>query len=86
MKRVYVIRNKEGLHARPATMLVHKANEFQSKITITHEGVSTDLKSIMSVLSLGVNQGALIEIEAEGVDEVPAIREITQLINKLSTK
>ena len=44
MVRDFLITNEQGIHARPATALVQKANEFQSDITITYNGMTTDLK------------------------------------------
>jgi phosphocarrier protein len=84
MKKTFVIRNDEGIHARPATLLVRKANQYTSDISITFNGFTTDLKSIMSVLSLGIEKGSLITIEAVGDDEVDAIKGITELMNHIA--
>ncbi|MFW6319858.1 MAG: HPr family phosphocarrier protein [Bacillota bacterium] len=81
MRKDFVIANDQGVHARPATTLVKKANEFNSKITLHHENKSVDLKSIMGVLSLGIHRGSLITIEAEGEDAQAALRALTDLIN-----
>ncbi len=86
MKKEFVISNEQGLHARPATTLVSKANQYKSKITITHDGETADLKSIMGVLSLGVNPGALVEIVIEGDDETEAMEAITQHIRELNVQ
>lgn len=84
MKKTFVIRNDEGLHARPATLLVKKANHYDSEIKITYDNFTTDLKSIMSVLSMGIKKGSLIEIEALGDDEVDAIKGLTEIMNHIS--
>lgn len=86
MRKEFVITNDQGVHARPATLLVAKANEFKSKITLTYEGNSVDLKSIMGVLSLGINRGSLVSIEAKGDDEVEAIKAIDRLITEFNLK
>ena len=86
MRKEFVITNQQGIHARPATLVVAKANEFKSKITLTYEGASVDLKSIMGVLSLGINRGSLITIETKGEDEVEAMKALDRLITELNIK
>jgi len=86
MRKEYVLSNDEGLHARPATTLVSKANQFKSDITITYEDTTVDLKSIMGVLSLGAERGSLVVVEAKGSDETEAIKAITEHIHQLNLK
>lgn len=75
-KQSFVVTNDTGLHARPATMVVNKAGQFQSEIQITYKEKSVNLKSIMGVMSLGVAKGAEITISADGNDEDKAIQGI----------
>lgn len=86
MVREFIISNSQGIHARPATALVQKANEFKSEISITFEGRTADLKSIMGVLSLGVTHGSMISIRIEGIDEVEAFKEVSYFITQLNLK
>ncbi|MFW5914078.1 MAG: HPr family phosphocarrier protein [Bacillota bacterium] len=86
MRKEFVISNQEGLHARPATTLVSKANQFKSDITITYEDTTVDLKSIMGVLSLGAERGSLVVIEAKGDDEIKAMEAITEHIRQMNLK
>ncbi len=86
MRKEFVISNEQGLHARPATTLVSKANQFNADIRLLHEGETVDLKSIMGVLSLGINRGALVEIIIEGEDEIEAMDAITKHIRELNIK
>ncbi len=86
MRKEFVITNQEGLHARPATALVKKANEFDCDIKITHDGDTADLKSIMGVLSLGVHKGSLIVVETKGKDEVEAMETIAAHISEMKMK
>ncbi|WP_342252666.1 phosphocarrier protein HPr [Spiroplasma endosymbiont of Amphibalanus improvisus] len=74
-----------GLHARPAAMIVQTASKFNSEIKILFGKKEGNLKSIMSVMSLGVSKDAEIEIQAEGKDEEDAVKEIenTLKINKI---
>lgn len=74
------ILHPEGLHARPASKFVDTAQEFQSEITVSFSGERVNAKSILNVLSLGVEQGDEISIRAEGSDSEAAIGALTELI------
>lgn len=69
----YVLTDKEGIHARPAGMLVKKANEFESKIMIGKGEKSADAKRIFGVMGLGAKCGEEIFLTAEGGDEEQAM-------------
>ncbi|MFT8704382.1 HPr family phosphocarrier protein [Bifidobacterium aquikefiricola] len=64
----FEIRDPNGIHARPAGLLVQKAQEYQSNITIVFNGASVDAKRIFSVLSMGASQGDTIRIVIDGND------------------
>jgi multiphosphoryl transfer protein len=68
-----VIRNKTGLHARPATHFVDLARQFQADIRVRHGQETADGKSMMSLLQLGVERGAAIRISAQGADAGEAL-------------
>ncbi|MDR2570019.1 MAG: HPr family phosphocarrier protein [Oscillospiraceae bacterium] len=70
-----------GLHARPATFLIQKANEYRSSIWIEKDERRVNAKSLLGVLSLGVAQGTTINIMADGSDEVTAVDTLCDLIN-----
>jgi len=80
IEKKYVIAGSEGLHARPASLLVGTVNSFTSDITLEHEGNKVNLKSILGVMSLGVPSGAIIKIVADGVDEADAIAKVDELM------
>lgn len=84
MEKSFVISNDQGIHARPATVLVQRANQFKSDMTITLDTVSTDLKSIMGVLSLGITRGSTIHISINGSDEVEAMESIAKVIQTIN--
>ena len=86
MKKDFVIKNEEGIHARPATIIVKTANSYKSDINLTFNGVTVDMKSIMGVLSLGVTKGSLITVEVKGVDEIEAMRAIERQIFEFDLK
>lgn len=71
-----------GVHARPATMLVNKAGQYESEIELLYNEKTVNLKSIMGVMSLGIPQGAEIKITATGSDEEEAIQGVEEIINE----
>ena len=76
-----VIRNQVGLHARPATFFIQKANEFRSTIWVEREERRVNAKSMLGVLSLGIVGGTSIRIIADGSDEESAVSGLVELIN-----
>ncbi len=75
-----IIQNQVGLHARPATFFIQKANEFRSNIWVEKEERKVSAKSLLGVLSLGITKGTSIKIVAEGSDETDAVNALAQLI------
>lgn len=76
-----VINNQVGLHARPATFFIQKANEFKSSIWIEKDERRVNAKSLLGVLSLGIVKGTAINIIADGSDENEAIKTLSELID-----
>lgn len=70
-----------GLHARPATFFIQKANEFKSSIWIEKDERRVNAKSLLGVLSLGIVKGTTVTLVADGADEQEAIDTLTALIN-----
>ena len=79
-KRDFHVIAETGIHARPATLLVQTASKFSSDLNLEYKGKSVNLKSIMGVMSLGIQQGAEITISAEGDDAEAAIAALTETI------
>ncbi len=75
------INNQVGLHARPATFFIQKANEFKSSIWVEKEERRVNAKSLLGVLSLGIVKGTAITIIADGADEEEAITTLSELID-----
>ena len=75
-----VINNQVGLHARPATFFIQKANEFKSSIWIEKDERRVNAKSLLGVLSLGILGGTEITIIADGVDEEAAVEALVKLV------
>lgn len=78
----YVITDAEGIHARPAGLLVKLASGFSSVLTMENEGRSADVKRIFGIMGLGVKQGQEVKITALGPDEALAIEEIEKFFRK----
>ena len=74
------VQNQVGLHARPATFFIQKANEFKSSIWVEKEDRKVNAKSLLGVLSLGITKGTTINIVADGVDEEKAAVTLVNLI------
>ena len=82
ISRGVTIRNSVGLHARPATFFVQKANSFKSSIWVEKEDCRVNAKSLLGVLSLGVSKGTTITLIADGADEADAIDGLISLVNE----
>ncbi len=74
------VQNKVGLHARPATFFIQKANEYKSSIWVEKEERRINAKSLLGVLSLGSVGGAEIKIIADGADEEDAVNGLVDLV------
>ena len=81
MEATLTILNNEGLHARPAAILVKKASSFSGNIQIKTDGKEANAKSLMSVMSLGLKKDAQMTIVADGDQASEAIEQITELVN-----
>ena len=75
-----VVRHKVGLHARPAAMFVSTAKQFKSDILVGKGDMEVNAKSILSILTLAVNQGTVITVKANGEDEEKAVKVLQQLV------
>jgi phosphocarrier protein HPr len=78
--RVIVVRNKQGLHARPATMFVKLAQQFNASIVLIRENHRVEARSIMDLLTLGAGPGTELVLEADGDDAHEAVEALAQLV------
>ncbi len=78
--QTFTIRNRLGLHARAAALLVKTANRFISEVTIEKDGLEVNGKSIMGILMLAASKGTKITLKVEGRDSVQAIQTLGKLI------
>ena len=81
VKKKLQVKNKQGLHARPAATFVQVANRFDSRITVRRDEEEVNGKSIMGILMLGAEKGSHIVIEADGEDAQDALTELEKIIN-----
>ena len=75
------IQNSVGLHARPATFFVQKANSYKCSIWVEKEDCRVNAKSLLGVLSLGITRGTKITLIADGEDEAVAVAGLAELVD-----
>ena len=76
-----VVNNQVGLHARPATFFIQKANEFKSSIWVERDVRRVNAKCLLGGLSLGIVKGTSINLIADGPDEKEAVEALIELIS-----
>ena len=82
IRKEIIVKNKLGLHARPASMFVKSANKFNSRVSVEKAGDIVDGKSIISILTLAIEFGNRIYLEAEGEDAEEAMNELEKIIGE----
>ena len=80
VERQATVKNKMGIHARPAALLVQAASKFASDITLIRDGLEVNGKSIMGVMMLAAEKGARVTVRTEGEDEVDAVEKIAEMV------
>ena len=81
ISRDVIITNTVGLHARPATFFIQKANSYRSSIWVEREDRRVNAKSLLGVLSMGIVKGTTITLIADGADEEEALEGLAVLVN-----
>jgi phosphocarrier protein len=81
IKKRIKIQNSQGLHARPASMFVRIANQFESDVTVRKDGEEkVNGKSIMGLLTLAASQGSVLEVEVSGADALEAMKALEDFL------
>jgi len=80
--RELVVRNKLGIHARPAAMFVKTANRFECDVFVEKDGEKVNGKSIMGLMMLAAGPGSTLTVHAQGHDASQALAEIETLIKR----
>ena len=78
----YTIQDAQGIHARPAGLLIKKLKEFSAVPTLTKDGKSAEAKKLMALMGLGVKCGDPIEVQITGEDEDKACEELKEFFEK----
>ncbi len=79
-EKIFSVILEAGVHARPATILVNTASQYESEITLTYNGKSVNMKSIMGLMSLGIPEGANFTISVNGTDADAALTKLTDVM------
>ncbi|MBR5768234.1 MAG: HPr family phosphocarrier protein [Clostridia bacterium] len=80
VSRVITVKNNVGLHARPATFFIQKANSYKASIWVEKEDRRVNAKSLLGVLSLGIVRDTSVTIIADGADEEDAVNGLAELV------
>ena len=78
----FVVTDPQGIHARPAGLLVKEAKKFESNISVFKGARKGDLKKIFTVMALGVKQGESIKVQVEGADEEQAASAVAAFLKE----
>lgn len=81
VSRNITIRNSVGLHARPATFFIQKANSYKSSLWVEKDDCRVNAKSLLGVLSLGIVKGMTVTLIADGSDEEEAVKGLVDLVD-----
>lgn len=82
IEKEIIIKNEQGLHARPAAMFVQIASKYNSEITVRKGDEKINGKSIMGILTLGAQQNSSIIVEADGEDAESVLADLEALLSK----
>ena len=80
IKRNLIIKNRTGLHARPAATFVEIADRYEADVELTFQEVTVNAKSIIGVLSLGIGKGDQVNLKIDGPDEKEAMAALVEII------
>lgn len=80
MEKSFRIIVSEGIHARPATLLVSSVTSFKADVQLIYKDKSVNLKSIMGVMAQAIPSGAVVKISANGIDEEEVIKNVTDVM------
>jgi len=75
------VKNRAGIHARPAAIIAQTANKFDAEITISKDDTSVNAKSIMGVITMAAGYNTELSLQAEGSDEAEAVAALEALFN-----
>ena len=82
VEKILTVKNRAGIHARPATLIAQLANKFTSEITLEKDSIVINAKSIMGVITMAVGYNTTLTLKVEGPDESEAASAIEDLFEK----
>jgi phosphocarrier protein len=82
IERAFVIKNKLGLHARPAALFVREASRFKSSVVVVKDGLEVNGKSVMGLMLLAAESGAKLTVRADGADEGEALDALQKIFER----
>ncbi len=81
IEKIVTVRNRAGIHARPAALIAQTANKFSSEIILEREGTTVNAKSIMGVITMAAGYNTVLTLKVEGEDESAAAAAISKLFD-----
>ena len=82
IEREFIVKNKLGLHARPAALFVHEAGRFMSSIMVSKDGLEINGKSVMGLMLLAAESGSVLKVKMDGLDEKLAAEALEKLFER----
>lgn len=82
MEKILTVKNKMGLHARPAALFVQEAAKFKSEIFVVKDGLQVNGKSVMGLMLLAAESGSKLTIKADGPDEAKALEALEKIFDR----
>ena len=79
IEKMLTVRNRAGIHARPAAIIAQAANKFSSEITLSRDDTSVNAKSIMGVITMAAGYNTVLKLQVEGADEAEASAALERL-------
>ena len=79
IEKMLTVRNRAGIHARPAAIIAQAANKFSSEITLSRDDTSVNAKSIMGVITMAAGYNTVLKLQVEGADEAEAAAALERL-------
>ncbi len=84
IKEEFIIKNRLGIHARPAALLAQESGKFKSDILLIKEGIEINAKSIMGIMMLAAEKGSKLKLSITGVDEMAAYKALKKVFKEIS--
>lgn len=81
IEKILIVKNRAGIHARPAALIAQTANKYACEVIITHDETSVNAKSIMGIITMAAGYNTSLTVKAEGIDEQEAVQALEALFD-----